>query len=258
VSVLAVAAQQGNFIIGMGVEAKSSGVMGRRIGISIMVALLCLCGAYVSARLGAFNWPREYDPLALPDLDAKPYWLQSVQLKLLDASGVNCDDALTQSQATFRANEPQVQRLGCYKLNTVTLTRVSQARLKPEETRCAIAARLYLWERNVLQPEAMRRFHEPVVELLHFGSYNCRLMRHGSTMSEHATANAFDISGFRLKNGKVISVLKDWSSKGAASQFLHSVHDGLCDHFNLTLSPDYNADHKDHFHVDMGRWKRCR
>ncbi len=252
------ATQQGNFIVGMGVKAKSIGVMGRRIVIFGFILLFCLGGTYVSARLGAFDWPREYDPLALPDLDAKPYWLQKVQMKLLDASGDNCEFALTRSQATFRADPAQMDNDSCYKLNTVTLSRMSSARLRPEETRCAVAARLYLWERNVVQPAAQRSFQEPVVEIVHFGSYNCRLMRHGTTMSEHATANAFDISGFRLKSGKIISVLKDWSDTGARGDFLRRVHDGLCAHFNLTLSPDYNADHRDHFHVDMGMWRRCR
>ena len=232
--------------------------MGRRIGLLAIVAILCLCGAYVAARLGAFDWPREYDPLALPDLDAKPYWLQNLQMRLLDASGDHCEYALSRSRASFQVDPPQAASAGCYKYGTVTLTRMSSARLKPEETRCAIAARLYLWERNVVQPEAQRSFQEPVAEILHFGSYNCRLMRHGSTMSEHATANAFDVSGFRLKSGKIISVLRDWRSTGAAGNFLHHVHGGLCENFNLTLSPDYNADHKDHFHVDMGRWRGCR
>jgi hypothetical protein len=242
----------------MGVRAKSSGMIGRHIVFFGFLLLLCLGGAYVSARLGVFNWPREYDPLALPDLDAKPYWLQKAQMKFLDVSGDSCAYALSRSQASFRADPPQVLSAGCYKLNTVTLARVSSARLLPEETRCALAARLYLWERNVVQPEAQRRFGEVVVEIMHFGSYNCRLMRHGTTMSEHATANAFDISGFKLKSGKLVSVLKDWRDTGARGEFLHSVHDGLCDHFNLTLSPDYNADHRDHFHVDMGLWRRCR
>jgi hypothetical protein len=232
--------------------------MGRRIVISGFLVLLCVGGAYVAGRLGAFEWPREYDPLALPDLDAKPYWLQNAQMKFLDSSGDSCEYALSRSQASFRADPPQADRAGCYKLNTVTVMRLSSARLRPEETRCAVAARLYLWERNVVQPEAQRLLHEPVVEILHFGSYNCRLKRRGSTMSEHATANAFDISGFRLKSGKIISVLKNWQDTDARGEFLHRVHDGLCDHFNLTLSPDYNADHKDHFHVDMGLWRRCR
>lgn len=77
-------------------------------------------------------------------------------------------------------------------------------------------------------------------------------------MSEHATANAFDISGFRLKSGRLISVKTQWGTRSAEGKFLHVVRDGLCDWFNLTLSPDYNAAHEDHFHVDMGWWQSCR
>ena len=77
-------------------------------------------------------------------------------------------------------------------------------------------------------------------------------------MSEHATANAFDIAGFRTKSGKVISVKRDWNTGKKEDTFLHAARHGLCDWFNATLSPDYNADHADHFHVDMGRWQTCR
>jgi hypothetical protein len=97
-----------------------------------------------------------------------------------------------------------------------------------------------------------------VVEILHFGSYSCRPIRGSSSMSEHATANAFDISGFKLADGRVISLKRHWNGTGPEAQFLHEVRDGLCDWFNATLSPDYNADHADHFHVDMGWWQTCR
>ena len=76
-------------------------------------------------------------------------------------------------------------------------------------------------------------------------------------MSEHATANAFDISGLRLANGKLISVLASWNTGDKDSEFLHEIRNGFCDYFNLTLSPDYNADHADHFHVDMGWVRGC-
>jgi len=28
--------------------------------------------------------------------------------------------------------------------------------------------------------------------------------------------------------------------------------------FSVVLSPDYNAAHRNHFHVDVGPWWRCR
>ena len=60
---------------------------------------------------------------------------------LLDASVDDCEYALARSKALFRSEPPKVQRAGCYKYGTMTLSRMSLASLKPEETRCAVAAR---------------------------------------------------------------------------------------------------------------------
>ena len=229
---------------------------GKYIVRSVLVGAFVLAGTYGLSRIGLFDWTAHYDPLALPDLNEKPYWLTQARLKLIDAVPENCSLALQRSGLNL-ANSPE-KGLGsnCALTDAVQLTHLSIARLKPEDTRCAIAARLYMWERNVVQVEALAMFGDPVVEITHFGSYSCRKIRGSSYMSEHATANAFDISGFRLRSGKMISVLKDWNV-GKNSNFLHTVHDGLCDYFNLTLGPDYNADHKDHFHVDMGWVRGC-
>jgi len=48
--------------------------------------------------------------------------------------------------------------------------------------------------------------------------------------------------------------LRPASVKG---QFLRKVRDGACQVFLTTLSPDYNAQHHDHFHLDMGGWAKC-
>ena len=40
--------------------------------------------------------------------------------------------------------------------------------------------------------------------------FSCRTIAGRRSMSEHATANAFDISGFKTKSGKLISVKRDW------------------------------------------------
>jgi hypothetical protein len=41
------------------------------------------------------------------------------------------------------------------------------------------------------------------------------------------------------------------------------VRDGACDLFATVLSPDYNAAHRDHFHLDQAArgasgWRGCR
>ncbi len=236
----------------------SPGRAGRRWLRVVSVAILALAAAYGMGRLGVYDWPRKYDPLALPDLAETPSFLTSWQMKLVDADAENCTVALSRAGLPATLKPDLAAGGDCGKQGAVEVSRLSAARLRPEDTRCAIAARLYMWERHLLQPAARRILGEEIVELTHYGSYQCRNKRGGSSLSEHATANAFDISGFRTKSGKTISVLRHWGKATAEGKFLHVAHDGLCDWFNLTLSPDYNADHADHFHVDMGLWRSCR
>ena len=70
-------------------------------------------------------------------------------------------------------------------------------------------------------------------------------------MSEHATANAYDIAGFKLADGRMVTLKQGWN--GSAGTFLRDLRLSACLLFNMVLSPDYNADHADHFHFDMGR-----
>jgi hypothetical protein len=132
-------------------------------------------------------------------------------------------------------------------------------------TSCPVAAALRLWERDYVQPAAERQVGVRVTRIDHFGSYSCRRLygRSDGGWSEHATANAVDIVAFRLADGRRVSVLADWSGSTEEAAFLRSVRDGACDLFATTLSPDYNAAHRDHLHLDLsnrGRsgWRMCR
>jgi hypothetical protein len=128
---------------------------------------------------------------------------------------------------------------------------------------CRVAASLALWEWDVVQPAALARFGGRVVAIDHFGTYNCRRIAGRASMSEHARADAIDVAGFRLDDGRIISVAADWRDRGAKGRFLHQVRDGACRLFATTLSPDYNAAHRNHLHLDQERsgiwgWRACR
>jgi hypothetical protein len=224
----------------------------------LLIAAVILLAAYPASRLGVFEWPRAYDPLALPDLAQKPGFLTSWQMRLVDFAAADCVLALQRAGITTTLRPVENPGGTCEISGAISMSRFSTARMRPEAMRCAIAARLYVWERHVLQPLAQKHFGQGIAEILHFGSYSCRPIRGGNSMSEHATANAFDISGFKLENGRVISLSKNWTGGGTEARFLREARDGLCDWFNATLSPDYNAAHADHFHVDMGWWQTCR
>ena len=130
---------------------------------------------------------------------------------------------------------------------------------------CPVVAALKLWEWQVVQPAAQRIYGQPVRSIRHFGSYSCRRMygRGQGDFSEHATADAIDVAAFVLKDGKEVRVVRDWTGEGKDADFLHAVRDGACALFSTVLSPDYNAAHRDHFHLDQAErgatgWRACR
>ena len=128
--------------------------------------------------------------------------------------------------------------------------------------KCEVAAALALWVKHEVQPLARRILGQRVTALQNFGTYSCRKIIGSrfwkSRMSEHATANAIDISRFRLANGTWISVKRHWKGHGKKSQFLRAVHSRACRYFRVSLSPDFNAAHHDHFHFDRGVLSMCR
>ncbi len=130
---------------------------------------------------------------------------------------------------------------------------------------CPVAAALRLWEWHVVQPAAQRLLGQPVRAIRHYGSYSCRRMygRSAGDFSEHATADAIDVAGFTLADGRRISLIGDWQVGGKDAAFLREVRDGACGLFSTVLSPDYNAAHRDHLHLDQAErgatgWRACR
>ena len=129
------------------------------------------------------------------------------------------------------------------------------------------AVSLAMWERHALQPAAEAMLDDRVVAVEHFGSYACRDIGGGARgqeggehRSEHATANALDVAAFVLADGRTVSVARDWQrpADDPRRRFLQAVHDGACGVWNVVLGPDYNAAHRDHFHLDLGRFRACR
>ncbi|HWT11990.1 MAG TPA: extensin family protein [Allosphingosinicella sp.] len=179
-------------------------------------------------------------------------------LALLDAAGVR-----------FTALPPRAAGPQCGYESAVRFAGGGALRIgyRPADlgTNCAVAAALALWEWHVVQPAALRHFGSEVATIEHFGSYSCRRLygRGEGAWSEHARANAVDVAAFTLADGTRISVVGDWTEEGARGRFLREVRDGACGLFATVLSPDYNAAHRDHLHLDQaGRgafgWRGCR
>ena len=124
---------------------------------------------------------------------------------------------------------------------------------------CDLAAAVAIWRRQSVEPAARALLGTEVRQIDHLGVYACRGVGDPITgrPSAHARAQAIDIAGFRLANGRRISVAKDWAGQGAEAVFLRRVRDDACRLFGVTLSPDYNAAHADHLHLEAGRGGLC-
>ena len=150
---------------------------------------------------------------------------------------------------------------GCGYRNAVELTQSVYAYSAPVATSCAAAAALVMWERDVVRPAAQRRYGQDITRIeLAAPSYQCRRIagRTDRRLSEHARANAMDIKGFTLANGRTVTVAEGWRGNQRDRLFLRDVRNGACDYFQAVLSPDYNRAHRDHLHFDLGRDDMCR
>ena len=75
--------------------------------------------------------------------------------------------------------------------------------------------------------------------------------------SEHATADALDISAFRLANGQRVTVLNGWKAE-KTQPWLQALLSASCGYYGNGLGPDYNAAHANHFHLGMRGYGLCR
>ncbi|WP_253183247.1 extensin-like domain-containing protein [Sphingobium phenoxybenzoativorans] len=185
----------------------------------------------------------------------------------LTAHPRTCQDLLAKAGVPFVAMKPGGEGQCAYADAIRPRTAEGAIALDPVDVApsCPVVAALKLWEWHVVQPAAQRLFGQPVVRITHFGSYSCRRMygRSSGDFSEHATADAIDISGFILADGRRISVVGDWAGDDPGGLFLRDVRDGACRLFSTVLSPDYNAAHRDHLHLDQAErgemgWRACR
>ena len=124
--------------------------------------------------------------------------------------------------------------------------------------RCPMVPAVERWIERVVKPAARHYLRTDLVELKIAASYSCRPMNnsHGARLSEHGHANAVDISAFVLANGRTVDVKSGWWGALAERTFLRAVHGGGCDIFSTVLGPSYDANHRDHFHLDLARHGR--
>lgn len=227
--------------------------------LKVLLPLLIIIALFV---LSAWrDWlPPAWNPWAPLDVRAEPNLLTRYKLSRLRDNPQLCDQVLSQSGLRVTRQQDSSPDVACPLSNTLRVQGGKVALSSSFLASCPLAVAFALFERHGLQPAAQAVYGQAVVRVDHLGSFACRNMygREQGARSQHASANALDIAGFRLADGRSISVLRDWPKQGADARFLRLAREGACDSFNVVLGPDYNAAHRNHFHLDVGPWWICR
>ncbi len=242
-----------------------------------LLAGLFLLAVIVSAHLWLRAHPA-HDPWApLTMADDPAGWAVKAKVAALRRDPGECRAFLERSGVAFTRLDPTGEG-ECRREDRQVLApdRALGLVLRPAapQATCAVDAALVRWLIHGIQPAAEALLGARVAALEHYGTGNCRRIGGGTTgnWSEHATGNAIDIAAFTLADGKRIVVRRDWGRKGTnatntnvdkEAAFLRQVRDGACREFATVLSPDYNAAHADHLHLDQAPrggagWTVCR
>lgn len=167
------------------------------------------------------------------------------------ARGTVCGDPALQGEEVGRV--PGRLR-GCGVGEAIKLRAVSGVALSKQAVMdCRTAQSLKAWVERGLIP-ATRNLGGGPAQIRVAAHYSCRTRnnRPGAKISEHGKGRAIDISGIVLRNGQVISVLRDWG-QGRRGRALAQMRRAACGPFGTVLGPGSDRYHDDHFHFDTAR-----
>jgi len=174
---------------------------------------------------------------------------------------LQCHIDLARERIGFRVLDDRRFERGCSALGSVQLLEIGTPVTNLGAMTCPLARQFARWSREAVQPAASQWLGSPVRRIETFGTYACRGVngQAGARLSEHAYANAVDVSAFVLADGRRVTVQEGWNGENErVRSFLRAVHQGGCRRFNIGLSPDSDAYHYNHMHFDMGRGPYCR
>ena len=235
--------------------------LARTLFIRLLIAgLLGLAALALLVRQGLIAIPDGQNPFVPLNVRDEPTWLTGYKLSRIERMHLSVWRCSLPPPVGFTPLPNQVTGEGCGFTIVVDVDRSSVTFNKRFPATCPLAVSWAMFELHVLQPAARQHLGQEVARVQHFDTYACRNLYHreAGRRSEHATANAIDIAGFRLADGTQITVLADWNGSASRAAFLRALRDGACRFFDVVLSPDYNEAHRDHFHFDMGDREACR
>ncbi|WP_184099610.1 extensin family protein [Sphingopyxis panaciterrulae] len=176
------------------------------------------------------------------------------------AAARQCAVDLRQAGVKFTPLPNEDHGGGCSSIDSVKLLDIGTPVTNLGPMTCPLARNFAAWVEYAVRPAARLYFRTEVVKVETYGTYSCRNIYGGRSgrLSQHATSNAVDVAGFVLADGRRIMLDGGWHGDQSSQQFLRALHKSACRRFGTVLSPDYNAAHYNHFHLDMSGNGYCR
>jgi len=183
-----------------------------------------ILGAVATA---GYRWlPSYYNPFKPLALDDPPGRITQYKLRRLTPEA--CASLLTQAnQRNLIRTQPVADGGGtCPLRNVVRVRDFGPVSLNGSFlASCPLALSSALFISQQARPLTKRYTGSDLARIDHLGSFACRNVYHRKQgrLSQHATANALDISGFRLQDGQRIVLARDWQAGGQKAEFLRRV-----------------------------------
>lgn len=223
----------------------------------LLTLLLAITGAFWFGLI-----PSKFSPFGTVSLAERPSLFVDPRLSALRFDSELCRQVLKEPYIDAQPIADKTGDDNCGWVNAVRFTHTGGAKIGVNPLTCESAAALTLWVQHEVQPLAREMYGQEVVRLGDMGTYSCRNIIGNpfwkGMRSQHAAANAIDISGFTFADGRTITLLRDWKDKGKDGQFLREVHKRACRYFRVALGPEFNKAHANHFHFDRGLMWTCR
>jgi len=146
------------------------------------------------------------------------------------------------------------------KLEAIVLKDKSRVVVTPPATlRCQMAEALAHWVREDVVA-AVSGMGTAVRALDNYASFDCRGRNRiaGAKISEHGAANAIDIRGIALANGKFAGL----TDRTIPKDFRETIKKSICARFTTVLGPGSDGHHETHIHMDLaerrGGYRLCQ
>ena len=171
-----------------------------------------------------------------------------------EATAASCEAELKTLGVVFEPQAPIQGEEACGAERPLKVSSVGGLELKPAIiTRCEPARALAVWAKDILVPSAKLHLRARPTALTTGDSYQCRTRRGGGEfkVSEHAFANAVDITGVAFADHAAVPVMDRPDSADPARDFQAAIRGGACAYFTTVLGPGANSAHADHLHFDL-------